>query len=341
MPRPMVMPSAAYPISSSMSHSARLSLPPETATSTCSPGRSMAWSWIARATWSRQNLTKWSPQKLALWRRRSMTAGPRQTVHFIGARPPPPSTSRDHGPDLDLVVVGEHGVAGHERVAADHQHRLAVEVELAQQLADAQGAGQLELAARVAKQDAHVGSIVACAAENALNVVLSADEGPAPACRRRSRPGDRSRSCARASPRRGRRPPARCRSRGGPCGRSRRRGTPRTTARTRPSPPDSCRAPGSGAGRGRPRSLAQGPWLHPADLDDGAALLAGPAAEQEREQQHDRRGDHPGRDDRDPGRRGLVASAALELAELGLEIVAGDAGGGSSARGHRPTSPSW
>src|SRR5215207_7668256 len=192
MPRPIVMPSTSYPVSSSMSHNARLSFPPETATSTRSPGRSMPWSWIARATWSRQNLTKWSPQKLALWRRRSMTAGPRQTVHFIAARPLP-SASRDHRPDLDLVVVGKQGVAGHERVATDHQHRLAVEFELAQQLADAQGAGQLELAARVAKQDAHVGSIVACAAENALNVVLSADEVPAPACRRRSRPGDRSR----------------------------------------------------------------------------------------------------------------------------------------------------
>ena len=52
-----------------------------------------------------------------------MTAGPRHTRHFIA------SAARDDGADLDDVVVGEAGVAGHELAVADHQHRLPVEAE--------------------------------------------------------------------------------------------------------------------------------------------------------------------------------------------------------------------
>ena len=70
-----------------MSHSASESLPPDTATSTRSPGASISKSSIAFATWSRQSRRKWSAQKLALWRRTSMTAGSRHTRHFIGHRP--------------------------------------------------------------------------------------------------------------------------------------------------------------------------------------------------------------------------------------------------------------
>ena len=66
---------------------ARESLPPDTATSTRSPGRIMSKSSMARCTCSRQWARKWSVQKLALWRRRSITAGSRHTRHFIDRRP--------------------------------------------------------------------------------------------------------------------------------------------------------------------------------------------------------------------------------------------------------------
>ncbi len=67
-----------------MSHTASESLPPDTATSTRSSGRSMSNSLMALATWSRQSFRKCSAQKLALCRRTSITAGPLHTVHFIG-----------------------------------------------------------------------------------------------------------------------------------------------------------------------------------------------------------------------------------------------------------------
>ena len=51
---------------------------------------------------------KWSRQKLAWWRRSWMTALPRQTRHFI-------SSSRDHGSELDHILVG-NGVFGGEKL---------------------------------------------------------------------------------------------------------------------------------------------------------------------------------------------------------------------------------
>ena len=74
-----------------MSQSASESLPPDTATSTRSPGSSMRCEWIARRTCSSQWWTKCSLQNAALWRRTSITAGcPRHTRHFMvdSARPP-------------------------------------------------------------------------------------------------------------------------------------------------------------------------------------------------------------------------------------------------------------
>ena len=78
-------------------------------------------------TWSRQCCRKCSAQKLALWRRMSMTAGSRHTRHFT---PQPPEMT---GRISTSVVVGEQRVARHERVAADHEHRLAVELEAVEQ----------------------------------------------------------------------------------------------------------------------------------------------------------------------------------------------------------------
>ncbi len=49
-----------------MSHTARESLPPDTATSARSPGLIMSKSWMALAVWSRHSRRKCSAQKLAL-----------------------------------------------------------------------------------------------------------------------------------------------------------------------------------------------------------------------------------------------------------------------------------
>ena len=70
--------------------------------------------------------------------------------------------SGDHRPDLDDVVVGQDRVPRYERVAPHDQHGLAVEVELAEELADGHGAGDVELAAGVAEEHAHGAPIVAC-----------------------------------------------------------------------------------------------------------------------------------------------------------------------------------
>src|SRR5262245_47635966 len=104
-----------------MSHSASESFPPDTATSTRSPGASIEKSWIARVTWSRQNRSKCGTQKLAFARRTSMTAGSLHTRHFTGSGSP-----GDDRANLDRVRVVEHCVARHERVVADHQNRLTV-----------------------------------------------------------------------------------------------------------------------------------------------------------------------------------------------------------------------
>src|SRR4051812_45545923 len=80
-----------------------------------------------------------------------MTAGCRQTLHFI------PSSSRDDGADLDHVVVGEGGVARHELAALDDEHRLAVDVEALQESDDRRRTGDLDLTGRVAQLDDHAG----------------------------------------------------------------------------------------------------------------------------------------------------------------------------------------
>ena len=63
-----------------------------------------------------------------------MTAGPRHTGTSPGA-------SRHDRPDLDGVGVGQACVPGHERVAADHEHGLGVEVETREEAATVIGPG--------------------------------------------------------------------------------------------------------------------------------------------------------------------------------------------------------
>ncbi len=133
-----------------MSHTARESLPPDTATSTRSPGSIIEKSLIALATWSRQRRRKCSAQKLALWRRMSMTAGALQTRALHAA--PPEMTGRISTTSLSS---SEH-VAGHERVAADDEHRLAVELEALEERVDADRSVDLELALGVAEEDLHL-----------------------------------------------------------------------------------------------------------------------------------------------------------------------------------------
>src|SRR3954449_7845499 len=158
-----------------MSQRASESLPPDTATSTRSPGLIMSKSSIAFATWSRHSRRKCSRQKLALWRRTSITAGPRQTLALTrrpprppgGRRPPQargrPCTSqgapRDDRPDLDLILVAEHRIARDQRVVPDHQHLVAVVAEAVEHADDADRAGDLHLTARVAEQDLHRGPL--------------------------------------------------------------------------------------------------------------------------------------------------------------------------------------
>ena len=134
------------------SHSARESLPPDTATRIRSPGSNMSYSWIARRTCSRQWCRKQSLQNAALWRRMSMTAGALQRRHFIPLTAPPPEiTGR-------ISIVSEsarRGVLGHEGVALDHEDRFGVQLEARQQLRDRHRAGHLHLAPGVAEQDFH------------------------------------------------------------------------------------------------------------------------------------------------------------------------------------------
>ncbi len=88
-------------------------------------------------------------QKLALWRRMSMTAGSLQTVHFT--RSPPEMTGR-----ISTVSVSwSSDVAGHEGVADDHEHRLAVHVEAVEERVHPHRAVDLQLARRVAQQHPH------------------------------------------------------------------------------------------------------------------------------------------------------------------------------------------
>src|SRR5687768_17397210 len=77
-----------------------------------------------------------------------MTAGPRHTRHFTSA-------AGDDGADLDDVVVGQERVAGYELVAADHEHRLTVDVEALQQRDDGRGPSHLHLAGGVAELHDH------------------------------------------------------------------------------------------------------------------------------------------------------------------------------------------
>src|SRR6478735_9231590 len=116
-----------------MSHTASESLPPDTATSTRSPSRSMSWSEIAFSTWSRHNLRKWSGQKFALCRRMSITAGSRHTTHFTVGSPRSCGASRDDRPDLDDIVGIEALIARDDGVVADDQDALAIQVEAFQE----------------------------------------------------------------------------------------------------------------------------------------------------------------------------------------------------------------
>src|SRR4029450_1715947 len=75
----------------------------------------------------------------------------------------------------------------------------------------------------------------------------------------------------------------------------------------------------------RRSALRAMPGSDPPDLDDGAAQLAPAPAQQEGQQEQQDEPDDPGGDGRGAGGGDLVAGAALQLPELGLEIVPADA----------------
>src|SRR6266700_2225861 len=60
-----------------------------------------------------------------------------------------------HRAQLDRVVVGDHLVGGDEGVAANHQHGLGNDLELAQDVLHPPPAGDLDLALRVSQDDFH------------------------------------------------------------------------------------------------------------------------------------------------------------------------------------------
>ena len=75
-------------------------------------------------------------QKAALWRRTSMTAGSRQTRHFMSLRAAVGTRCRLHGPSrydrayLDLRTLGDGAVPGHKRAVDDHENGLPLVTEL-------------------------------------------------------------------------------------------------------------------------------------------------------------------------------------------------------------------
>src|SRR3954470_20451874 len=145
MPRPRWTASASYPRSSRMSHRASESLPPEMATSTRSPGATILCDSIVRRTCSRQWCWKQSEQNAARWRRTSITACAWQRLHLIIGGSP----AADDGADLDVVAVVEGCVTRDQAVAADDEHRLAVEPQALHQVLHPQRARDLDLALRV------------------------------------------------------------------------------------------------------------------------------------------------------------------------------------------------
>src|SRR5256885_1179370 len=60
-----------------------------------------------------------------------------------------------HGPELDRLVVAYDGVGGDEGVAADHQHGLGDDRQLAQDLLHPTVAGHVDLAPWISEDDLH------------------------------------------------------------------------------------------------------------------------------------------------------------------------------------------
>ena len=110
---------------------------------------------MALTTCRRHSSRKCSAQKLALWRGQVDDGRLRQVRHFDPTSRCIVSTAGDDRTDLDDVVVGELGVARHQRAVADDQMRLAVQLELVEQRVDPATTADLDLARGVAQQDPH------------------------------------------------------------------------------------------------------------------------------------------------------------------------------------------
>ncbi|WP_455244636.1 hypothetical protein, partial [Petrachloros mirabilis] len=63
--------------------------------------------------------------------------------------------ARDHRPDFDLILVGDHLILGHEFVATDHQVGFNDEIELSQDVFGALGTFDFHAPVRMAELDLH------------------------------------------------------------------------------------------------------------------------------------------------------------------------------------------
>ena len=127
------------------------SLPPDTATSTRSPGASMSKSLMALRHLVAAELEE-------VLRAEVGVVAPdvddrRPLAHGALHAAPPEMTGRIS----TTSASSSSGVAGHERVADDHEHRLAVQVEALEERVDPHGSVDLELPLRVAEQHLHDG----------------------------------------------------------------------------------------------------------------------------------------------------------------------------------------
>ena len=148
-----------------MSHSARESFPPDTATRTRSPGSII----VVRVDRPAHLLVAVVRRSASLAEGGVVTAhvdDRRALAHAALHRSLPgrlaaPSaaarlrSARDDGTDLDRGVVAELHVVGDELVAHDDEHRLGVQLEAPQQRVHGDRAVDLDLTPRVAQQHLH------------------------------------------------------------------------------------------------------------------------------------------------------------------------------------------
>src|SRR3972149_3997582 len=125
-----------------MSHSPRLSLPPDTATSTRSSGPNMRYFSMKRCVLPRIHSTKCSSHSANRCCRMLMTARP---PHFRQRIPGMVSPARNHGDQLDLVLVAEHRRVVDQLTVLHRQDGLGVQANLEDEVAHGDATGDFPL----------------------------------------------------------------------------------------------------------------------------------------------------------------------------------------------------